>query len=148
MNKTIFTILLLLITLSACNSIKKGLKGEGKKGTDEFLVEKKSPLILPPNFDELPVPTSETDNNVALTKEDTSSIEDIINQSSSTDTSKKNNNLKNSIEESIIEKINRKKIKEVSLDETLEETIEEKITMPKKEGFFGRLKNKFKNTEH
>ena len=106
MNKTIFTILLLLITLSACNSIKKGLKGEGKKGTDEFLVEKKSPLVLPPNFDELPVPTNETDNNIALTKEDISSIEDIINQSSSKESNKEINDLNKSIEKSIIEKIN------------------------------------------
>ena len=27
-----------------------------KNNTDEFLVEKKSPLVMPPDFDELPIP--------------------------------------------------------------------------------------------
>ena len=29
---------------------------KGKPSPDEFLVEKKNPLVLPPNFDELPEP--------------------------------------------------------------------------------------------
>ena len=106
MNKIILAILLCLITLKACTSIKEGLTGGRKEGTDEFLVEKKAPLVLPPSFGELPVPRKKTDKNIASTKEDASSIEKIINQSSSTDISKKNNNSNNSIEKSIIEKIN------------------------------------------
>ena len=35
------------------NSMKK------KNNTDQFLIEKKSPLVLPPDFDELPEPASE-----------------------------------------------------------------------------------------
>ena len=42
-----------------------------EKSTDEFLVEKKSPLVMPPEFNELPVPKSsenipenETENNI------------------------------------------------------------------------------------
>ena len=150
MNKTksLIVIFLTLLLLNACGTIAEGLGGSKKKGSDEFLVEKKAPLILPPSFGELPEPGEKADENITLIKEETSSIEELINKSSSMDTSKKNNNLKNSIEESIIEKINKKKIKEVSLDETLEEAIEEKTTMPKKEGFFGRLKKKFNNLEH
>ena len=150
MNKTksLIVIFLTLLLLNACGTVAEGLGGSKKKGSDEFLVEKKAPLVLPPSFDELPEPGKKTDENVMSTKEEISSIEEIINQSSSTDTSEKNNNLKNSIEESIIEKINKKKIKKVSLDETLEEAIEEKTEIPKKEGFFRRLKNKFNNLEH
>ena len=150
MNKTksLIVIFLTLLLLNACGTIAEGLGGSKKKGSDEFLVEKKAPLILPPSFGELPEPGKKTDENVMSTKEEISSIEEIINKSSSTDTSEKNNNLKNSIEESIIEKINKKKIKKVSLDETLEEAIEEKTEIPKKEGFFRRLKKKFNNLEH
>ena len=150
MNKTksLIVIFLTLLLLNACGTVAEGLGGSKKKGSDEFLVEKKAPLILPPSFDELPEPGKKADENITSTKEEISSIEEIINKSSSTDTSEKNNNLKNSIEESIIEKINKKKIKKVSLDETLEEAIEEKTTMPKKEGFFRRLKKKFNNLEH
>ena len=149
MNKTksLIVIFLTLLLLNACGKVVEGLGGSKKKGSDEFLVEKKAPLVLPPSFDELPEPGKKTDENVMSTKEEISSIEEIINQSSSTDTSEKNNNLKNSIEESIIEKINKKKIKKVGLDATLEEAIEEKTKIPKKEGFFRRLKKKFNNLE-
>ena len=150
MNKTksLIVIFLTLLLLNACGTVAEGLGGSKKKGSDEFLVEKKAPLILPPSFDELPEPGEKADENITSTKEEISSIEEIINKSSSTNTSEKNNNLKNSIEESIIEKINKKKIKKVGLDETLEEAIEEKTEIPKKEGFFRRLKKKFNNLEH
>ena len=115
-----------------------------KKGSDEFLVEKKAPLVLPPSFGELPEPGKKTDENVLSTKEDTSSIGGIINESSSVDISNENNDLNNSIEKSIIEKINKKKIKEVNLDEV----IEEKTEMSKKKGFFQRLRTKFNNLDH
>ena len=34
-----------------------------KNNSDEFLVEKKSPLLMPPDFDELPVPNSDSSLN-------------------------------------------------------------------------------------
>ena len=36
--------------------MKKGFESQRKNSTDEFLVEKKSPLVMPPDFDELPIP--------------------------------------------------------------------------------------------
>jgi hypothetical protein len=139
---------LILLFLNSCGSIAEGLGGTKKKGSDEFLVEKKSPLVLPPSFGELPEPGKEPEENIISEKKDTSDIEDIINQSSSTSTSKKSYDTKNSIEQSIIKKINEKKINlieatEINLDEVIEEN--EKT---KKKGFFKRLKNKFNNLEH
>jgi len=146
MKKTnlIITIFLTLLFLNACSTVSEGLGGSKKKGSDEFLVEKKAPLVLPPSFGELPEPEKKTDENVLSTKEDTSSIGGIINESSSSDISNENNDLNNSIEKSIIEKINKKKIKEVNLDEV----IEEKTEMPKKKGFFQRLRTKFNELDH
>ena len=34
------------------------MTGQNKKTTDEFLVKKKDPLIIPPEYDKLPVPKS------------------------------------------------------------------------------------------
>ena len=49
-----------LIFLSSCQGIKEGLTGQTKKNSgDEFLVSKKNPLVLPPNFDDLPLPNPE-----------------------------------------------------------------------------------------
>ena len=139
---------LIILFLNSCGSIAEGLGGGKKKGSDEFLVEKKSPLVLPPSFGELPEPGKQREENIISEKKDTSDIEDIINQSSSTSTSEKSNDTKNSIEQSIIKKINEKKVNliettEINLDEVIEEN--EKT---KKKGFFKRLKDKFNNLEH
>jgi hypothetical protein len=45
-----------MFLLSACQSVKDGLTGKKQNNTDEFLVEKKNPLVLPPEFNILPEP--------------------------------------------------------------------------------------------
>ena len=139
---------LILLFLNSCGTIAEGLGGSKKKGSDEFLVEKKSPLVLPPSFGELPEPEKEPEENIISNKKDTSDIEDIINQSSSVSKSE-NDNIKSSIEESIVKRINEKKINLNKPEEiNLEETIKEKNEKQKKQGFFERLKAKFNNLDH
>ena len=53
-------LLLLLILLSSCQAIKDGLTGKKNENSDEFLVQKKNPLVLPPDFTDLPVPFDES----------------------------------------------------------------------------------------
>ena len=52
--------LIILFLTSACSggleSVKRGLSGQKGASTDEFLVKKKDPLVLPPKFNELPKP--------------------------------------------------------------------------------------------
>jgi hypothetical protein len=108
-NQLIATFLILLF-LNSCGTITEGLGASKKKGSSEFLVEKKSPLVLPPSFTKLPEPGKEPEENIISDKKDTSDIEDIINQSFSTSTSEKSDDTKNSIEQSIMEKINEKKV--------------------------------------
>ena len=140
---------LILIFLNSCGTVAEGLGGSKKKGSDEFLVEKKSPLVLPPSFGELPEPGKEPEENIISDKKDTSDIEDIINQSSSISTTEKSDDIKNSIEESIIKKINEKKINLNKVtDINLDESVEEENEKLKKKGFFKRLKDKFNNLEH
>ena len=59
-NKTILFILAaFLITSCGGNSwegVKRGITGAKQKTGDEFLVKKKDPLILPPDFENLPTP--------------------------------------------------------------------------------------------
>ena len=140
---------LILLFLNSCGTVAEGLGGSKRKGSDEFLVEKKSPLVLPPSFGELPEPGKEPEENIISDKKNTSDIEDIINQSSSTSISEKSDDSKNSIELSIIKKINEKK---VNLRETteinLDEVILEENKKPKKKGFFKKLKNKFNKSDN
>ena len=148
-NNPLIASFLILIFLNSCGTVAEGLGGSKKKGSEEFLVEKKSPLVLPPSFGELPEPGKEPEENIISEKKDTSDIEDIINQSSSTSASEESDDTKNSIEQSIIKKINEKK---VNLKEATEinsdETIVEENEKPKKKGFFKRLKNKFNKSDN
>ena len=61
--KNIFFTLAILIVFSACQSVKDGLTGKKKTNSDEFLVKKKNPLSMPPEFEKLPKPETLTKNN-------------------------------------------------------------------------------------
>ena len=54
--KILFILIITILPLSACQSAKDAMTLKKKASGDEFLVEKKSPLVLPPNYGELPVP--------------------------------------------------------------------------------------------
>ena len=42
--------------LASCSTIKEGFENQKKNSSDEFKVEKKSPLVMPPNYEVLPLP--------------------------------------------------------------------------------------------
>jgi hypothetical protein len=76
-NKNLFTILLLLaLSLSSCTSFKKTL-GMEKDVPNEFLIEKRDPLTLPPDYNILP-PDSNAKTN--KNKRSTSSLKSIFNK--------------------------------------------------------------------
>ena len=54
-----FIFIFIFIFLSNClglSDFKKTMRGEKVNTTDEFLIKKKDPLILPPQYDQLPLP--------------------------------------------------------------------------------------------
>ena len=104
--KSLATIFFSLLLLNSCSTVAEGLGGTKKKGSDEFLIKKKAPLVLPPRFGELPEPGTKKVENTTSTEERDLSIEDMLNQGSTTEISKKKDDSNNSIEKSIIEKIN------------------------------------------
>ena len=69
-----FLILTLYILVSSCGTVKEAFTNQKKNSSDEFLVEKKSPLVMPPDYNDLPVPN--TQNNV---DENSNNIESLIN---------------------------------------------------------------------
>ena len=91
----------LLIFLSSCGTVKKAFSNQKKTGSDEFLVEKKSPLRMPPDYNDLPVPKSQNNK-----EENSSNIENLI--TSKEDGNIKDNNsedLGQNIEETLLKKI-------------------------------------------
>ena len=102
-NKTNFIILLILssILLSSCGSIQRALDPQNKNTSDEFLVEKKSPLSMPPSFEELPVPSDQK-----LTEENkTNNIKSLIIDKNISDEKLKNVESDKDFEQSILDKI-------------------------------------------
>ena len=56
----IYLILFMMFVTVSCQSIKNAVTGVKQENSDEFLVQKKHPLVLPPDFTELPVPFEES----------------------------------------------------------------------------------------
>ena len=96
------TYILLFIFLVSCadtfDSVKRGLTGAKKNSADEFLVKKKDPLILPPDYENLPTPDerSAAIEEFSIFEED---LEILIENDSSTSSS---------VEDSILKKIRSK----------------------------------------
>ena len=95
-----FLLIVSTILLSNCGSVQKAFDPQNKNTSEEFLVEKKSPLSMPPSFGELPVPSNEK-----IDKE----------------------NQTNNIESLIIEKNNNEKLENVESDKDFEQSILDKI---------------------
>ena len=81
-------LLIILFFLSSCGTIKEGFTNQKKKSTDEFLVEKKSPLVMPPNFSDLPIPNQtkeidqkKDDNFKSLITENSDNIDEELTDS-------------------------------------------------------------------
>ena len=93
MNKN-FLLIISLFVLCSCGGVKDALSGKKYENSDEFLVIKKNPLILPPSFNDLPSPKDVADvnqiENIENEIEDLlSSIKDdeeVLESSSSSDT--------------------------------------------------------------
>ena len=84
------SLLLFLTSCQAFDQVKRGLTGEKRQSTDEFLIKKKDPLILPPDFEDLPLPdeiTTETEEISNFEKTLETSIEETSSSSSSTEES-------------------------------------------------------------
>ena len=57
-NYSVFLIFFLFL-FSGCQDAKKGLSGKTIDQGEEFLVIKKNPLIVPPDFEKMPIPKDE-----------------------------------------------------------------------------------------
>jgi len=93
-------LILSTILLSNCGSVQKAFDPQNKNTSEEFLVEKKSPLSMPPSFEELPVPSNEkVDKESQINNIESLITEKNNNEKLETDESDKN------FEQSILDKI-------------------------------------------
>ena len=91
------TIIISLLALNSCGTIREGFSSQKKNSIDEFLVEKRNPLVLPPNYEELPTPGS--------IKETNENQEEKIKKILKASDIQKTNKSSSSVEKSILNKI-------------------------------------------
>tara|TARA_Y100000741_G_C17880742_1_gene406945 strand:- start:108 stop:431 length:324 start_codon:yes stop_codon:yes gene_type:complete len=101
--ETVIYIIFFVSFFYSCTTLKKGFESQRKTSTDEFLVEKKQALVMPPDFEKLPTPETNQQNN---DQENTNQIEKfIVKDNTSNTTSKSSDTLKQKTEKFILDKI-------------------------------------------
>ena len=102
MNKNYFFIII-LFWLCSCQSVKDAVSGKKYENSDEFLVIKKNPLVLPPSFNDLPAPKDVTDNTQIENIEN--EIEDLLSSIKDNDGEVEESSSSNDTEIFVLEKI-------------------------------------------
>tara|TARA_B100001057_G_scaffold492685_1_gene585552 strand:- start:47 stop:367 length:321 start_codon:yes stop_codon:yes gene_type:complete len=91
-----------ILLVYSCGAVKDGFTNQKKNSSDEFLVEKKAPLVMPPNYDELPMPEA----GKTVLENENNSIKDLVtNNENENLKSEKISKINKNLEESLLEKI-------------------------------------------
>ena len=121
-NKLYIIALTFLFIVSACTKLAEGMTGSKRsKSSDEFFVHKKKPLVLPPGFNDMPMPkptqkkqTQENDienllgiKNQTQNDNDINDIEDLLKTKKNTNSNTSQSASDKSLENSILKKINK-----------------------------------------
>ena len=97
-------LLLLLLFLYSCGSVGEALQGKKRSEQgDEFLIDKKNPLSMPPDFDKLPKPGEANIKSIKDIENDQSDIKNLLKNTGDENVS--NSDESTSIESSILKKI-------------------------------------------
>ena len=89
-NKLYTIVLIFLFVLSGCTKLSEGMTGSKRsKSADEFFVHKKKPLVLPPGFNDMPMPKP-----TQKKKDQDSDIENLLGIKTQTQT-QNNNDIEN-----------------------------------------------------
>ena len=104
-NKLIYTLIILfLLSLNSCGSVKNAVTAKKRsEQSDEFLVQKKNPLTMPPDYAELPVPGNQEVSPETFTSDN--EVKDLLNIEGDNTSNSNNNDNSSDLESSIIKKI-------------------------------------------
>ena len=102
-NLKLLILLNILLILSSCGSLKEGFKNQKKNNSDEFLVQKKSPLVMPPEYGKLPDPTLETNKSENLNSTPIKQL--ILSKNENDENSNSDGDINKSFKQKLLEKI-------------------------------------------
>ena len=96
-----FILLNFILLLVSCGTAKDAFQNQKKSSTDEFLVEKKSPLVMPPDYNELPIPIEK----IEQTDINENEFKTLITQKDQDTKSDSNEDVNKNFEELLLDKI-------------------------------------------
>ena len=102
-NLKISILLYFILVLSSCGTMKEGFTNQKKNSSDEFLVQKKSPLVMPPEYGKLPVPNQEADE--AKNSNDIQIKKLLLSKDDLDEKSNEKSDASNSLKKKLLEKI-------------------------------------------
>ena len=100
---TIIIFFLITACTSSWDDVKKGLGGAKRTSTDEFLVRKKEPLVMPPKWKNLPEPGGVMKSDDEF--EEATDIEELMKLGKNEESSTNYEQGSGDLEESILKKI-------------------------------------------
>ena len=119
-NKLYIIALTFLFIVSACAKLSEGMTGSKRsKSSDEFFVHKKKPLVLPPDFNDMPMPKptqkkQTQDKGIedllgikTQNDNDINDIENLLRTKKNTNSNTSQSASDKSLENSILKKINK-----------------------------------------
>ena len=101
LNKNLVITFSALIILMGCQSVKNTLTLKKDQSVDEFLIEKKNPLVLPPDYSELPVPKKQNETKKASVQDENIDLSEVLKKSDKKKTISGNGDIEKSISEII-----------------------------------------------
>ena len=104
--KSLFFVTLVSLFLLSCQSVQDGLTLKKKENTEQFLIEKKKPLIMPPDFDDLPQPGNSNAKNEKVENENNDlDLESLIKSSNKSNGENINDEISSEIQKKIDKKM-------------------------------------------
>ena len=104
--KILFSLIFVSILLSGCSDISEGFKWKKIDEGEEFLINKKNSLVVPPDFDKLPEPISNNSiDSITADENLDNDIKKIFEENVGIKTENKSDDGSNTTEESILKKI-------------------------------------------
>ena len=94
-----YIVICIAISLSSCGTLKEGFSNQKKNNSDEFLVQKKAPLVMPPDYNELPIP------NETKVEKQTNDFKSLISKSKNEEIKEVSDEKKLTFEDLILKKI-------------------------------------------
>tara|TARA_B100000401_G_C52451056_1_gene551962 strand:+ start:341 stop:652 length:312 start_codon:yes stop_codon:yes gene_type:complete len=100
----ILLLFLIFLFLSNCQNVREGLSLKKKENIDEFLIKKKNPLVLPPEFSKLPKPLDQSENENIGKKNDEIDLSGVLKENKDLQIKNENTDLEKSIQDIIKKK--------------------------------------------